>query len=276
MLNFSFLLCFRNKRGENQEPQKAGHTISSSAVNCWDKEHTRWLYEKNISHSTALLSLSSDFIIFKSQERRSLEQMNSNTRWHESLQSLHIWTDICGVFFFHSVGVEEPQQQQQRRETLKWPKWINTVRSTVHAAPLDSSRLEACCSSHRPEVFGPGDWTCDSGQLCISPVWLPLIQTSSPTGPSSAGCCSSAHTAGERDKRGGSVEAKKAKNIPSARNNSQWRRRWKDTRKTTRGRSWKVGGSGRLNIQLFHRDGSVERAVNLQGAESEGGIHGAT
>lgn len=48
---------------------------------------------------------------------------------------------------------------------------MDTVRSTVHAAPLDSSK--ACCSSHRPGVFGPGDWTYDCSLLhltCLAPI----------------------------------------------------------------------------------------------------------
>lgn len=40
MLDFSFFGgCFRNKRGKSG-PKKPAHTISSSAVNCRDKEHT--------------------------------------------------------------------------------------------------------------------------------------------------------------------------------------------------------------------------------------------
>lgn len=127
------------------------------------------------------------WIHFKSRETRSLQQMNPNMRWHEPLHCRHIWSDIWAL--------------------LSLTRWGG-------AKGLSNSGNEEQHSSDpkgSAGIFWPGAGTVVNAWVeshYYPPVWPPLIQTSSPIAPSSAGCCSSARKAGERHT--GVKEAQKA------------------------------------------------------------------
>lgn len=141
MLEFSFFM-FQQQEGKIRA-KKAGHTISSSAVNCWEREHTRWLYEKNIPHSAALLSLSSDFFfsVFKSRQGRSLGT-NELKYTLARVITIHIWTDIGSVFISLGGLWRSRSNSSNEQKHLSGPKDLTqyaakfTLRHQTHAKPV--------------------------------------------------------------------------------------------------------------------------------------------
>lgn len=218
MLEFSFFM-FQQQEGKIRA-KKAGHTISSSAVNCWEREHTRWLYEKNIPHSAALLSLSSDFFsqFLKADKGVLSEQMNSSTRWHESLQFTSGLTSA--VFLFHSVGCggAAATAAMNRNTWVAQKTWHSMQQSSRCAIRLMQSLLSVTQS-----------WSLCTRRLDIS-LWLILHLTC--LAPIDSNIFSNRtlicwmlfiNTHGWRTRKESSVEAKKAR-IKQKINKSQWRR----------------------------------------------------
>lgn len=210
--------CVSGKWGKIRA-KEPGHTISSSAVNWWDKEQAQWLWRGQRLHPPQLLTVF--WIHFKSHETCSLQQMNPNTRWHEPLHCRHIWRDIWALLFLTRWGAKSLSNSGIEHNT--WATQTNQQGSFAQELGLWLILEYSLTVTH---LFGPHRF---KHLLQQHPHLLDVVHQ---------------HARLEKDTQ----ESKKLKKE----NQNRWRRR-KDAGKTTRGRCWTVGSSGSSNIHPLRR-----------------------